>query len=214
MPDGFLFELSLLRKGVPVKPSSHCVKPASEDAAKTLPLFSLSGTGCLQPTHGRTASLRMQGSAGVGDCVRFMSPGKRVVRQGRLSGDLFFCLCFDYACWTQSKWHLWWNLLFPGPTEHLLLSKEHYLDPKPNQNKTTIRIKEGNLVPSFAGSFPPLLISQFSCSLGVYSWYFYHGLTSSKEFVTFKFVLHYAAPHCNGVPCFRNGETPKNWSFG
>lgn len=34
MPDGFLFELSLLRKGVPVKPSSHCVKPASEDAAK------------------------------------------------------------------------------------------------------------------------------------------------------------------------------------
>ena len=66
----------------------------------------------------------------------------------------------------------------------------------------------------FAGSFPPLLISKFSCSLGVYSWYFYHGLTSSEEFITFKFVLHYAAPHCNGVAYFRNGETSKNWSFG
>lgn len=68
MPDGFLFELSLLRKGIHVKPSSHCVKSASEDAVKTLSLFSLSGTGCFQPTHSRTASLQMQGSAGVGDC--------------------------------------------------------------------------------------------------------------------------------------------------
>lgn len=61
--DGFPLELSLLRRGVDIKQSSHSVKTASEDAVQTSPPFSLWETGCSStckaepPPSGRRAQL-------------------------------------------------------------------------------------------------------------------------------------------------------------
>lgn len=147
------------------------MKAASEDAVRYPPPFSLglfqSVRDWMLPAHAlRALRSRLPRGTGPGWCGRLCSfhVTWRKQSQREDSGGCFLLICFDYVCWKQSKWHPWLNFLFPVPTERLLSSKEYWLDPKSNQNKTNIHSKVQNLVLSFAKSFPlwRLLSSQGS----------------------------------------------------
>ena len=109
----------------------------------------------------------MQGSAGVGGCVRFMSPGKREqsYKEDSLEASFFvfvLTMCVEHKANGTVDWTYYFQFLLN------ICSRVKNTVWIQNQNRTKIHIKEGKLVPSFAMSFSPSLISEVSWGLRVY----------------------------------------------